>query len=105
MPKTKAAARKPKATAQESIEHQEAMVLGPYIDYLEENDTDSFIALANHAGIDLRGDPIKQILRHYWLGGGQYDIERCANDFATYPPIANHIAELRREQRAAKARH
>jgi hypothetical protein len=53
--------------------------LGPYVDYLEAEDADSFVALATHAGINLRGDPIKQILRHYYLGRGQYDIERCAD--------------------------
>ena len=34
------------------------------------------------------------ILGHYRVKKGCYDIDRAANDLATFPPVAAHIAEL-----------
>ena len=38
------------------------------------------------------------ITAHYRLPDGTYDIERAANDLATYPPIAARIKELEAEK-------
>ena len=90
-------------TKRPSIAEQEAHILAVYADMLDHDDFDGFFDLARHAGIDMhRGDPIQQILKHYWLGGGRYDVKRAIEDFASWPPIVNRIEELRREQRGKR---
>ena len=86
-----------------SIAEQEADILAVYADMLDYDDFDGFFDLARHAGIDMRrGDPIQQILKHYWLGSGKYEVRRAIEDFASWPPIVNRIEELRREQRCKR---
>ena len=70
-----------------SITKQEADILAVYVDMIENEHYDDFFDLARHAGIDIRrGDPVQQILKHYWLGGGKYDVRRAIEDFASWPP-------------------
>jgi hypothetical protein len=83
------------------LDQQEFFILGPYIDLLEVEDTDSFAALADHAGIVLDDDdPLRSILQHYWLGGGYYDLERAMEDLMSFPAVAEYLE--RRDGEAAR---
>lgn len=68
--------------------------------FLDGDDPENFLALIEHTGIDLAaaGGDIRRvpdvILGHYRVKKGCYDIERAANDLATFPPVAAYIAEL-----------
>ena len=75
------------------LDQQEYFILGPYIDLIEAEDTVSFVALADHAGIMLsEDDPLRSILQHYWLGGGFYDLDQAAADLTTFPAVADYLA-------------
>ncbi len=81
-------------TAQE----QRSLILNMFFDG---DDPENFLALIEHTGIELAatGGKISRvpdvILGHYRLKKGVYDIERAANDLATFPPVAAYIAELK----------
>ena len=68
--------------------------------FFDGDDPENFLALIEHTGIDLAaaGGDIKRvpdvILGHYRVKKGCYDIERAANDLATFPPVAAYIAGL-----------
>ena len=56
-----------------------------------------------HVGFDTSAVKTPDQLRAAWCafyrtGKGHYDVNRAFTDFATWPPIANRIAELRAEQ-------
>ena len=75
-----------------------------------DDDGEGFLALIDHCGIDLaacHGD-VKQIpnviAAHYRLAQGRYDIDRAAHDLATFPPVAERIAELEAQKRRARKR-
>ena len=75
------------------LDQQEYFILGPYIDLLEAEDGDAFVALADHAGIALDGeDPLRSILQHYWLGAGFYDLDQAVADLTSFPAVANYLA-------------
>jgi hypothetical protein len=61
---------------------------------------DAFITFARHVGFDVctlrsTSDLTAAWLGHYRLRQGVYDVERAARDFATWPPVAQRIEELR----------
>jgi len=68
--------------------------------FLDGDDPENFLALIEHTGIDLAaaGGDIRRvpdvILGHYRVKKGCYDVERAANDLATFPPVTAYIAEL-----------
>jgi len=68
--------------------------------FLDGDDPENFLALIEHTGIDLAaaGGDIRRvpdvILGHYRVKKGCYNVERAANDLATFPPVAPYIAEL-----------
>jgi hypothetical protein len=77
---------------------QRNLILNTFFD--EDDDGERFLALIDHAGIDLSaaGGDVRRIpaviLGHYRIKKGCYDIDRAANDLLTYPPAAARIAEL-----------
>ena len=77
--------------------NQRTLILDMFFDG---DDPESFLALIEHTGIDLAaaGGDVRRvpdvILGHYRVRKGCYDVERAANDLATYPPVAAFIAEL-----------
>jgi hypothetical protein len=74
------------------LDQQEFFILSPYIDLLEAEDGESFLALAEHAGITLDdNDPLRSILQHYWLGGGFYDLDQAVEDLTTFPAVADYL--------------
>ena len=68
--------------------------------FFDGDDPENFLALIEHTGIDLAaagGDVSRVphvILGHYRVKKGCYDIDRAATDLATFPPVADYIAEL-----------
>ena len=70
----------------------ENMLLGIFEDGLTDGDGSFF----EHAGLP-RDASWGQFRRHYDTAG-MPDAGRAAGDLATYPPIANRIAELRAEK-------
>lgn len=84
------------------LDQQEFFILSPYIDLLEAEDGEAFLALADHAGIALDDDdPLRSILQHYWLGGGFYDLDQAVEDLTTFPAVADYFArgQMRQEGR------
>ena len=80
-----------------TVAKQRKLILDVFFD---SDDPETFLALVDHAGIDLAaaaGD-VKQIpdviLGHYRIKKGCYDIDRATNDLLTFPPVAAHIAGL-----------
>jgi hypothetical protein len=97
---------KPVPNTVRTAQEQRNMVLAPFFD--EDVDAEDFLALVDHAGIDLKaahGD-VKQIpniiAAHYRIAKGRYDIDRVANDLLTFPPIAASIRELQAKKRAKR---
>lgn len=95
-----------KATAELTVAEQRTMILAMFF---EDDDVGRFLALSEHAGIDLaaaQGDAkqlVNLIAGHYRLKKGQYDIDRAANDLRTFPPIAASVEELKAKRaRGAK---
>ena len=86
-----------------SIADQKAMILAPFIDFVEEGG-DELARFLIHVGIEAEdiqdGDVERAILRHYRVNGG-YDVTPVAHDLARWPPIAARIRELKREQKQA----
>ena len=81
-----------------SIEEAEDMLLGLYEDEAENGDGSFF----EHIG--LPSDATwEQFCRHYADCGGPSS-ERVGNDLATYPPIAQRIAELKAERNGKDSR-
>ena len=75
-----------------SIEEAEDMLLGLYEDEAENGDGSFF----EHIGLSPDAT-WEQFRRHYADRGGPTP-ERVGNDLATYPPIAQRIAELKSER-------
>ena len=84
---------------------QKGSILSVFVDFADNDDIDGLFDFMGHCGIDVRKMPDHQelqdfILEHYQIGARKYDVSRVANDLATYPPIAQRIEELRKEQAA-----
>ena len=80
-----------------TVDEQKAMILSMVSDFAGEGqDPTDFL---DHIGFDWglisrQRDLVPAILGHYRIKQGVYDIDRAANDLATYPPIASRIVEL-----------
>ena len=76
---------------------QKTLILDMFFDG---DDPENFCALIEHTGIDLSaaGGDVRRvpdvIFGHYRVKKGCYDIDRAANDLATFPRVAGYIAEL-----------
>ena len=71
----------------------EDMLLGQYLDAAENNDGGLF----RHIG--LPSDASWGQFRRHYDNNGKPDIDRAVNDLLTYPPVAAHIAEQKRQQK------
>ena len=102
---------KSKATKQNdelTVQEQKNLVLAVFFDLLENDQLDEFKEFCQHAGLDFSALPNcskcladqlpNWILGHYRISKGRYDVDRVANDLATYPPIVARVEELRKEQ-------
>ena len=99
-----------RSTKSDAAYAAEAQVLAVFTEFIEvKNDPEGLVDYCVHCGIPLdvleaagntkRGiAPV--ILAHYRIGPGLYDLERVGQDFARWPPIAAHIAELQAEKSA-----
>lgn len=81
-----------------------AIILDILVSFLEGEDWTGLGDFLQHVKFDINSftDPkdfISAWLGHYRVKKGEYDGKRAINDFATWPPIAARIAELRAEQR------
>lgn len=86
-------------------EDKQDIILSLLVDILEDEDVTALPSYIRHVGFDITaiGDPSnlpRAWLAHYRIRQGHYDLERALNDFATWAPIANRIAELKREKEA-----
>lgn len=107
MPKKSAKSKAAKQNDKLTVQEQKNLVLAVYGDLLENDDLDGFIDFSKHAGLDFsalsqcpkcRDSQLEAwILGHYRISKGRYDVDRVANDLATYPPIVARIEELKRE--------
>jgi DNA/RNA-binding domain of Phe-tRNA-synthetase-like protein len=77
-----------------------ALILAWFADFQEHDGDEELTRYVVHCGIDIdaAAELDDAIAAHYRLPSGIYDIERAANDLATYPPIAARIEELRAEK-------
>ena len=91
---------------------QKAMILGPFLDYLEGKspDIDGFVAYLQHCRINLkainadnRDGVMDAILEHYRTGPDSFDVERAVVDLRTEPRILARINQLRAAQSAGGA--
>jgi hypothetical protein len=87
------------------LAERRALILGPFIGFAEEGE-DELAAYLRHVGIDATmikyaGSVEKAILAHYRIGdsGNYFDLDKAANHLATWPPIAERIAELRAQRK------
>ena len=88
-----------------TTEEQKNLIRNILLDFLNSEDCLPYLY---HIGFDLGavGHPSQfeaALLGHYRIGQGQYDVERAANDMATYPPMLNRIFEIMREKQADSA--
>ncbi len=107
MPKKTAKSKAAKPNDKLTVQEQKNLVLGVYLDFLENDDLDGFVDFSKHAGLDFAALPDcpkcfadqfeNWILGHYRISKGRYDVDRVANDLATYPPIVARVEELRKE--------
>jgi hypothetical protein len=77
------------------------IILAWFLGFQEEGD-EELARYILHCGIDIDAAPEidDAIALHYQLPDGTYDIDRAANDLATWPPVAARIAELQAERAA-----
>lgn len=66
----------------------------------EEDGDEELARFLVHCGVDVDAAPEldNAIAAHYRLPNGAYDVDRAANDLATYPPVAARIEELMAEK-------
>jgi hypothetical protein len=75
------------------------IILGILFDFAEGDEDGGLLSYLDHVGFDLRAiSHLKELpsafVAKYRLKTGKYDLDRAANDLATWPPIAARIAEL-----------
>jgi hypothetical protein len=98
-------ARSKKRSQKAPIVDQREQVLAVFADYAEQ-DVDKLFKFLQHCEIDL--EPLCNktaqlpdlIAAHFYVRPGVYDIERLGQLFATWPPIAARIRELKAEMAA-----
>ncbi|MCB5200248.1 hypothetical protein SAMN05428995_101925 [Loktanella sp. DSM 29012] len=89
----------PKQISDLTPREQKDVILSFLIDFADHDEEGDLLSYLDHIGFDLR------VIRHvkelpaafvakYRLKTGKYDVDRAANDLATWPPIAARIAEL-----------
>jgi len=89
----------PKHTADLTSREQKNIILNFLADFAESDDDGDLLSYLDHVGFDLRViSHVKELpaafVAKYRLKTGKYDLDRAANDLATWPPIAARIAEL-----------
>ncbi|MFZ3585441.1 hypothetical protein ACOI1H_25500 [Loktanella sp. DJP18] len=82
-----------------SPKEQKTIILSIFADFAESDDDGDLLSYLDHIGFDLRViSHVKELpaafVAKYRLKTGKYDVDRAANDLATWPPIAARIAEL-----------
>ena len=70
-----------------------------FFDFAKSDDDGDLLSLLDHIGFDFRAiSNVRElpaaIVAKYRLKTGKYDLDRAANDLATWPPIVARIAEL-----------
>ena len=70
-----------------------------FFDFAKSDDDGDLLSLLDHIGFDFRAisnvlELPAAIVAKYRLKTGKYDLDRAANDLATWPPVAARIAEL-----------
>lgn len=75
------------------------IIFSIFADFAESDDGSDLLSYLDHIGFDLRViSHLKELptafVAKYRLKTGKYDVDRAANDLATWPPIAARIAEL-----------
>lgn len=89
----------PKHPADLTPREQKNIILNFLADFAEGDDDGDLLSFLDHVGFDLsvirnvRELPAAFVAK-YRLKSGQYDLDRAANDLATWPPVAARIAEL-----------
>ena len=78
---------------------QKGIILSIFADFAESDDDGDLLSFLDHVGFDLRViNDVRELpaafVATYRLKPGKYDLNRAANDLATWPPIAARIAEL-----------
>jgi hypothetical protein len=89
----------PMQTSDLSPGEQKNIILSIFADFAESDDDGDLLSFLDHVGFDLRViSDVRELpaafVATYRLKSGKYDLNRAANDLATWPPIAARIAEL-----------
>jgi hypothetical protein len=89
------------AKAAQTAKQHEALILAPFLDIATE-DGSALASFMAHCGIDVATSKAArdQILDHYRLPNGKYDVDLVARDLLRWPPIAARIDERRRQPKS-----
>ena len=77
-------------------------------DFIENDTVESCRSFLDHMGLDVAGLPLgcggnvllAAVVEHYTDDDGNFEPNGILTDLETWPPIANRVAELKREREA-----
>ncbi len=89
----------PKIPENLTSKEQKNIILGYFAGLAESDDDRDPLSFLDHVGFDLRViSDVRELpaafVAKYRMKSGKYDLDRAANDLATWSPIAARIAEL-----------